>query len=62
MDERIPLTEEFIKFGELKCTVDKFLDNEKFLLNHVLKWNLNILTVCHFVELYIKMGIVFEDE
>ena len=62
MDERIPLTEEFLKFADLKISPSRFLDNEKFLLNSIFNWNLNLLTVCHFVELYIKIGVVFVEE
>jgi hypothetical protein len=34
----------------------------KNIMAEILKWNLNLLTVWHFVEIYVQIGIVFKDD
>lgn len=34
----------------------------KTIMGEILSWNLNLLTVWHFVEIYVKIGVVFKDD
>lgn len=61
-DPNIPLSREFIKYGNLRIKPLEFINNEARIIQKYLKWDLNILTVYHFAEWFLTMGIVFSDD
>lgn len=62
LDPNIPLSREFIKYGNLRIKSQEFIHNEAKIIQKYLKWDLNILTVYHFAEWFLTMGIVFSND
>lgn len=62
LDQNIPLAREFIRYSGLKLRYKDIIQIESLVLKNYLNWDLNVLTVFHFAECLISMGIVFADD
>jgi hypothetical protein len=58
----MPVAADFVNHSGERMVVDQMVRAEKLVLTRFLKWKLDAVTVYHFLEAYLVIGIVFTND